>query len=69
MSKNPDGRISSTLLAFLHAFAPTVSFSPGVECLTQETQHAGHAHEIVANMSLQELEALDGILAVASAHQ
>ena len=36
----------------------------GVECLMHLTEYAGHAHEIVANMSLQDLEAIDGILAV-----
>ncbi len=36
----------------------------GVECLVHQTEYAGHAHELVANMSLQDLEAIDGILAV-----
>ena len=32
------------------------------------TEYAGHAHEVVANMSLQDLEAIDGILAVNFGH-
>ena len=32
--------------------------------MTQMTEYGGHAHEMVANMSLQDLEAIDGILAV-----
>lgn len=36
----------------------------GVECVTQVTSYAEHGREIVASMSLQDLESIDGILAV-----
>lgn len=36
----------------------------GVECKAEITEYTGHGHELVANMSLQDLESIDGILAV-----
>jgi len=35
----------------------------GVECMTQVTEYAQHGQEVVANLSLDDLEGIDGILA------
>lgn len=42
----------------------TLGVWTGVECVVVHTEYAEHAHELVASMSLEDLEGYDGLLAV-----
>lgn len=60
---NPKGG-SGRAAKVWHQEAQPILRLAGVECMTQMTEYAQHGQEVVANLSLQDLESLDGILAV-----
>lgn len=48
----------------LHASVRLIQLFAGIRCMTIETERAWHARQLVSELSLQELESYDGIVAV-----